>query len=94
MANIAFLDCSNLKVYPGYEGAAAAGGDPRQQQWVPYQVQCPNPNSEEKTSILDLQHQGGHHQLPGQGSPTERYPYYDNRYCPHTITLLAHNPFF
>jgi len=49
------------QVYPGYEGAAAAGGDPRQQQWVPYQ------------------HQGGHHQLPGQGSPTERYPYYDNR---------------
>ena len=50
MANIAFLDCSNLKVYPGYEGAAAAGGDPRQQQWVPYQVQCPNPNYEEKTA--------------------------------------------
>ena len=52
MANIAFLDCSNLKVYPGYEGAAAAGGDPRQQQWVPYQVQChcPTSNFEEKTT--------------------------------------------
>jgi len=28
---------------------------------------------------VPYQHQGGHHQLPGQGSPTERYPYYDNR---------------
>ena len=28
---------------------------------------------------IESQHQGGHHQLPGQGSPTERYPYYDNR---------------
>ena len=36
----------------------------------------------QKTLIIELesQHQGGHHQLPGQGSPTERYPYYDNRY--------------
>ena len=48
MANIAFLDCSNLKVYPGYEGAAAAGGDPRQQQWVPYQVQCPTQKKKKK----------------------------------------------
>ena len=30
--------------------------------------------------IDGTQHQGGHHQLPGQGSPTERYPYYDNRF--------------
>ena len=37
--------------------------------------------SAEKLMIeLESQHQGGHHQLPGQGSPTERYPYYDNRY--------------
>jgi len=43
------------QVYPGYEG------DPRQQQWLPYQHQ-------------------GHHTVPGQGSPTDRYPgYYDNR---------------
>ena len=49
----------------------------------------------QKQQLIDgTQHQGGHHQLPGQGSPTERYPYYDNRYRPHTITLLAHNPFF
>ena len=27
----------NVQVYPGYEGGAG-GGDPRQQQWVPYQV--------------------------------------------------------
>ena len=27
----------NVQVYPGYEGAGG-GGDPRQQQWVPYQV--------------------------------------------------------
>ena len=26
-----------VQVYPGYEGGGA-GGDPRQQQWVPYQV--------------------------------------------------------
>ena len=38
---------------------------------------------------LESQHQGGHHQLPGQGSPTERYPYYDNRYPSSSISFSS-----
>lgn len=65
MANIAFLDCSNLKVYPGYEGAAAAGGDPRQQQWVPYQVQCPCPIQKEEKNLFNFWFSA-----PGRTPPT------------------------
>ena len=48
-----------------------------------------------KTLIIELesQHQGGHHQLPGQGSPTERYPYYDNRYLQASLVEAMRSQF-